>query len=272
MGVRAESNSLAITDAAALRQLETSRFGLAQLLAPATAVPLANDTLFALPSMAPIRSALDSAFTRYLADRRMHSPDTRIGVGAGHDVVLFDQALLALPDTRFALAGIVNRMDRAYVAPQTCGEIRLIYRLIRTTAGDKPPRLPMTLNLVLHARQLAASAITETGAALATRLTANDGALATVHAAQIDRIETNVQIGHRPQSTAQDFRTDYLQNVFKLDPSSQQFHPAPMENQIDRDRLLADPSLGREFRDWLLAPDNLRALDRGTLLIPERFL
>jgi hypothetical protein len=286
MGVRAESNSLAITDAAALRQLETSRFGLAQLLAPATAVPLANDTLFALPSMAPIRSALDSAFTRYLADHRMHSPDTRIGVGAGHDVVLFDQALLASPDTRFALAGIVNRMDRAYVAPQTCGEIRLIYRLIRTTAGDKPPRLPMTLNLVLHARQpqedvscaelaarwLAASAITETGAALATRLTANDGALATVHAAQIDRIETNVQIGHRPQSTAQDFRTDYLQNVFKLDPSSQQFHPAPMENQIDRDRLLADPSLGREFRDWLLAPDNLRALDRGTLLIPERFL
>lgn len=286
MAVRAESNSLAITDAAALRQLETSRFGLAQLLAPATAVPLTNDTLFALPSMAPIRSALDSAFTRYLADHRMHSPDTRIGVGAGHDVVLFDQALLASPDTRFALAGIVNRMDRAYVAPQTCGEIRLIYRLTRTTAGDKPPRLPMTLNLVLHAKQpqemiscaelaarwLAASALTETGAALAARLTARDGPLATVHAAQIDRIETNVQIGHRPQSTAQDFRTDYLQNVFKLDPMAQQFQQAPMENQIDRDRLLADPALGREFRHWLLAPDNLRALDRGTLLIPERFL
>jgi hypothetical protein len=45
-----------------------------------------------------------------------------------------------------------------------------------------------------------------------------------------------------------------------------------MENQIDRDRLLADAALGREFRDWLLAPDNLRAFDRGTVLIPEKFL
>ncbi len=290
MGVRAESNSLAITDAEALRQLETSRFGLAQMLAPmlapGTAAPRDNDTLFALPGMAPIRSALDSAFTRYFADHRMRSPDTSIGVGAGHDVALFDKARLTAPDTRFALAGLVNRMDRAYVAPQTCGEIRLIYRLTRTSAGDAPPRLPMTLNLVLHAKRpqedvacatlaarwLTASALTETGAALAARLTAKDGPLATVHAAQIDRIETNVQIGHRPQSTAQDFRTDYLQNVFKLDPSSQQFLPAPMENQIDRDRLLADPVLGREFRDWLFAPDKLRALDRGTLLIPERFL
>ena len=34
------------------------------------------------------------------------------------------------------LAGIVNRMDRAYVAEDNCGEIRLIYRLTRTTAPE----------------------------------------------------------------------------------------------------------------------------------------
>ena len=57
---------------------------------------------------------------------------------------------------RFVLAGIVNRMDRTYVAEASCGEIRLIYRLTRINkaAGDDaaPPRLPMTLNLVLKAK------------------------------------------------------------------------------------------------------------------------
>lgn len=269
--VTARADSLAVTDAKALHALEASRFGLAQLLAPNGTAPIANDALFAEPSMAPIRIALDNDFARYRA---------------GDDVRLFDKTTLTSPDTRFVLSGIVNRMDRAYVAPETCGEIRLIYRLTRTNPGDKPPRLPMTLNLVLHAkapgeritcadlaaRWLAASAFTETGTALADRLIATDGPLSSVNAAQIDRIETNIQIGHRPKSEAGDFRTDYLQKVFHLDASKNQFREAPMENQIDRDRLLADPSLGRAFRDWLLAPDNLRAFDRGTLLIPEKFL
>ena len=45
-----------------------------------------------------------------------------------------------------------------------------------------------------------------------------------------------------------------------------------MENQIDRARLLADDGLKREFRAWLLDPVNLAAFDRGTALIPEKFL
>ena len=83
-------------------------------------------------------------------------PKETIGVGAGFDFQLFDRALLYSPDTRFVLAGIVNRMDRTYVAEASCGEIRLIYRLTRINkaAGDDaaPPRLPMTLNLVLKAK------------------------------------------------------------------------------------------------------------------------
>ena len=59
------------------------------------------------------------------------------------------------------LAGIINRMDRAYLAEANCGEIRLIYRLTRTDGpeaaagtGDAAasPRLPMTLNVVLKAK------------------------------------------------------------------------------------------------------------------------
>jgi hypothetical protein len=284
---QAEGSGLAITDAQALHALEASRFGLAQMLAPAAAAPIPNDALFALPGIMPVRAALDEAFTRYLGDHRARAPQETIGIGAGYDVLLFDKAMLTSSDTRFALAGIVNRMDRAYVAPETCGEIRLIYRLVRTHAGAAPQRLPMTLNLVLHAKEpsdasitcadlarrwLASAAFSDTGQVLADRLVAADGPLASVTAKLIDRIETNIQIAHRPKSNTQDFRTDYLQKVFHFDRAGNQFREAPMENQIDRDRLLADPVLGREFRDWLLAPENLRAFDRGTVLIPEKFL
>jgi hypothetical protein len=145
----------------------------------------------------------------------------------------------------------------------------------------------MTLNLVLRAkdlndasvtcadlagRWLDSASFTETGAARADRLLKPDGPLATITAAHVDRVETNLQIVHRPKSETQEFRTDYLQKVFRFDATVKQFREAPMENQIDRDRLLADAALGRAFRDWLLAPVNLLAFDRGTVLIPEKFL
>jgi hypothetical protein len=285
-----EGNGLAVTDPGVLRALETHGthgLGLAQLLDTARSIPIPNDALFALPAMTPVRAALDDAFTHYLAEHQNRQPRVSIGVGPGHDVQLFDKVMLTSPDARFILAGIVNRMDRAYVAPDTCGEIRLIYRLTRTATGTTPPRLPMTLNLVLHAkdpndasvtcadlaaRWLDSAPFAETGVALADRLLKPGGPLATITAAHIDRIETNLQIAHRPKSDTREFRTDYLQKVFRFDASAKQFREASMEDQIDRDRLLADAALGRAFRDWLLAPKNLRAFDRGTVLIPEKFL
>ena len=70
----------------------------------------------------------------------------------------------------------------------------------------------------------------------------------------IDRIETNLQIAHAPKSAVRDFRTDYLLKVFRYDAQARMFEEAPMENQIDRERILADDSLRREFKAWLLDP------------------
>ena len=84
---------------------------------------------------------------------RQASPSETIGVGEGFDVQLFDRANLKSANTRFVLAGIVNRMDRAYVSEESCGEIRLIYRLARFETGrNTATRLPMTFNLVMKAR------------------------------------------------------------------------------------------------------------------------
>ncbi len=290
----------AIIDPLALRDLDRGRFGLGRVMLPARSAdePLSNSQLFALPSMEPVRKALDAEFDKYIARHKASLANETIGVGNSFDFQLFDRALLFSPTTRFVLAGIVNRMDRAYVHEADCGEIRLIYRLTRTDIPEPTgenavsPRLPMTLNVVLKAkgdaatdasgkpldcadiarRWLAAGELPLTGAALAAKLTAKDGPLGLIGPADITHIETNLQIAHAPKSPLRDFRTDYLMKVFDYDARSKTFTEAPMENQIDRERVMADARLGGEFKAWLLEPAHFAELDRGTILIPEKFL
>jgi hypothetical protein len=281
----------AIIDPDALRELDRGRFGLTRIMMPARSAdaPLTNAQLFALPSMAQVATALDADVARYVERHKANLPNESIGVGAGFAFQLFDRAQLYSADTRFVLSGIVNRMDRAYAAPENCGEIRLIYRLTQTNAaviGEAAvtPRLPMTLNVVLRAkadgeaiscaeiarRWLAAGSLTATGAELAGTLTAPGGALDSVRPENIDRIETNVQIAHAPKSAVREFRTDYLMKVFKYDAGA--FVESPLQDQIDRELLLKDDTLAREFKTWLLAPEHFSEFDRGTVLIPDKFL
>jgi hypothetical protein len=289
----------AIIDPLALRELDRGRLGLGRIMLPAATAdaPLANGRLFALPSMAPVRKALDAEFDRYSTRHRADFPDESVGVGTPYDVQLFDRSLLYADGSRFVLSGIINRMDRAYVSPDGCGEIRLIYRLTRTSLPEPAeaaasPRLPMTLNVVLKAkadraadgngatlgcaeiarRWLDAGESAATGAELAAKLTARDGPLDLIRPDNIDRIETNLQIAHAPKTPRHDFRTDYLLKVFRYDAQAQRFEQAPLENQIDRERIAADPELRREFRAWLLDPGHFVELDRGTILLPDKFL
>jgi hypothetical protein len=291
----------AITDPLALRELDRGRFGLSRILMPTRSAdaPITNSQLFALPSMAPVRKALDDEFERYVARHKSDQPSETIGVGSAYDVQLFDRALLYSPDSRFVLAGIINRMDRAYLSEANCGEIRLIYRLTRTDVPETgtgtadaatSPRLPMTVNVVLKAkadhattrggvaitcaeiarRWLATAHSPLTGAELAEQLLSSDGPLDLIEAGNIDLIETNLQIAHVPKSATRDFRTDYLLKVFHTNARNGVFERVPLENQIDRERILSDDHLKRDFRAWLL--EHISELDRGTILIPERFL
>src|SRR5215211_5759514 len=192
----------AITDPATLRELDGGKFRLDRMLQPerSAGIPLANSELFDVPSMVPVRRAIDGEFDRYIARHGASLPKETIGVGEGFDFQLFDRTLLYSGQTRFVLAGIVNRMDRTFAAEASCGEIRLIYRLTRMNkaAGDdaSPPRLPMTLNLVLKAKG-EGSTITCSDIAgrwLAAPLGARDGPLDLISYDNIDRIETNLQI------------------------------------------------------------------------------
>src|SRR5256886_4312755 len=225
----------AITDPAALRELDGGKFRLDRMLVPERSadIPLASSALFALPSMAPVRQAIDGEFDRYVARHRVNLPTETIGVGEGFDLQLFDRTLLYSAETRFVLAGIVNRMDRTYAAEASCGEIRLIYRLTRmnNAAGDdaSPPRLPMKPNPVLKARgersTIACSEIADRwlAAPLGGSLSAKDGPLDPIGHENIDRIENNLQIAHAPKTSGRDFSTDSLLKGFRYDGQARGF-------------------------------------------------
>ena len=182
-------------------------------------------------------------------------------------------------------------MDRTYLDEVGCGEVRLIYRLTRTGGAfeEGAARLPVTLNLVLRAkgdrasemkitcaeiarRWLASGSESATGAELAAKLSAKDGPLDLIEPENLDLIETNLQIAHAPKSAVRDFRTDYLLKVFRYETATRSFEESPLENQIDRDRILADENLKRDFKAWVLHPRHFAQLDSGTLLLPEQFL
>ncbi|EJN13661.1 hypothetical protein PMI42_02991 [Bradyrhizobium sp. YR681] len=279
----------AITDPDALRKLDQSDvLTVSRLLWPERNAnfPLTTDLLFSsLPQLKEIPPAIDAEFDRYIAQQKAAWPTETIGAGEGFDVQLFDRANLKSPHTRFVLTGIVNRMDRAYVSEESCGEIRLIYRLARFETGPdgskSATRLPMTFNLVMKARdarQTDASGKPVTCAEVARRWLDNGDWQGLIGGgfhpsdAMLDRIETNIQISIAPKSALHDFRSDYLLKVFKYNAATKTFQESTLENQIDRDRILADDALRREFKDWLLAPENLREFDRGTVLVPEKFL
>ncbi|MBB4364083.1 mono/diheme cytochrome c family protein [Bradyrhizobium sp. CIR18] len=271
----------AITDPDLLRRLdEGDALTLQRLLAPERKADasLTTDRLFSeLPQLKDIPPAIDAEVDRYVKGQKAAYPSETIGVGEGFDVQLFDRAVLNSRDTRFVLAGIVNRMDRAYASEESCGEIRLIYRLARFD-GTTATRLPMTLNLVMKARdarQTDANGKPISCAELARRWLDNGNwqeLIGSRDDAMLDRIETNIQLSVAAKSALHDFRSDYLLKVFKYNSATKAFEESTLENQIDRDRIMADDALRRDFKDWLLAPEHLREFDRGTVLIPEKFL
>src|SRR6201986_323472 len=94
---------VAITDPWALRELDLGEhaasgldrtwFGLRPFVTPtpSAGVSILHDELFSLPSMVPVRKALDKEFDRYIARHAVDLPRETIGVGASFDWQMFDR-------------------------------------------------------------------------------------------------------------------------------------------------------------------------------------
>lgn len=177
---------VAITDSEAMRVLETRGFAFSSLMSrgwkrgQSTSV-MSNAELAKVAPIAALKSVVGDEFSAYLDNyiKRTGITRSRITEGTKGSYRLFDLDVLVSEHARFELVGVINRMDRIFRSPATCGEIRLIYRLAyriealgmkpRLKEGGNPrrdkdwifdrqpkdwleSRLPMTLNLVLGAR------------------------------------------------------------------------------------------------------------------------
>lgn len=202
-----------------------------------------------------------------------HSHDKKLGPSMAFVHRLFDVRWLKSRFAQFELVGVVNRMDRAVFNPETCGELRLIYRL----AYQKPQagvtiasRLPMTVNVVF----LLPSQPTCAEQAKPWLNLTDDALLAAVGRAHLKSVEINLQAVRWPATIRPDMggHAVYFLRVFKAKTNAGPFELAPLENTPDVEKLLHAKPLRQELLDWLKQKDNLAAVDKGVAVMPEKFL
>lgn len=294
-------SSVAVTEPETLIALERSGLSIGQLLGPALGLTrdVDNSGLFSVRALAPVRDAVK----QQIADAPKNSPDPFVSRLGKDYSQRFNPKYIDDPGSTLVLTGVLNRMDRGYLGHTECGEVRFVYRFhysVEEKSGLRvSSRLPLTMALVFNAKPVdgtgrasrdrprtKAEACAEVASRwlkagekdlppeqLAAWLRSPEGPLAPdmVNASQIMRLELNMQVVRLSASARRDFggHAEYLLKIFKWDAATGQFHESKMENQIDRATVLADRDA---FRDWLLTDRNIFDLDRGRLVVDERFL
>lgn len=197
--------------------------------------------------------------------------DSLLGVGMQFGHRLFDVRWLKSPSAKFELVGVVNRMDRAVFNLNTCGELRLIYRLSYEQKQNGVlvrSRMPMTVNAVFklpydsNCQSVAKSWVSTQSEALK-KWTAKE---------RLKSLEVNLQSVRWPSTIRGDMggSAEYLLQVHKIENGV--FVLSPLENTPNIEKIMADVGMRKELLNWLLVPANIKALDAGTINIPEKYL
>lgn len=271
---------LALTDQTALLELERLGFGFQRFVLGASGDTRDNAAGY-----------LESARYRELVTvlerelLRIRTADRASGVGMRYAHRVFDARWLRAQAFRFELVGVVNRIDRRAFAPDTCGELRLIYRLAYDHAIDGQhvrSRVPLTLNVVRwlpanpscadQARRWLVRATD--GPALAQELTTAPGPLSepVLRETVAKSIEVDLQSVRWPATVRPNMtgHAEYLLKVFRV--HADRWEESALENTPDVTLLRARPGLRAELWQWLHTPEALRATDAGTVVVPEKFL
>ncbi len=267
---------LLVTDPLVMRALEDAGYDLGSLLDGAAArdnAALANGKRF---GSVVVRLEKD------LVEAKTEDPSSGVGMAKSHR--LFDVRWLRAKSARFELVGVTNRLDRRpFALNGACGETRFVYRLSYATTKNGTAiasRLPATIAFTTWVRESDCAAAAKrwvlpsglAGAALAARLTEEEGPLARARVASFRSLELNLQRVRWPSTIRPDLggHAEYLMRVFHEGAGA--LVVGTLENTPDVAALGADPQLRAELLAWLLRPEQLDRLDRGTLLLPEKFL
>ena len=271
--------ALIVSDVAVLQGLEARGLSFGRVMAASGEIGQALQT-------SPLVRVLTAAVTDEVVTRHRDDPTTSYGPGSYSRALrhLFDPAWLSSDHSHFELVGVVNRLDRALMDPESCGEIRLIYRLALTPPGRPTTRLPMTVNVLFP--QLPQPRVAEDCRAVATewlaieRASKRVGLLAALvdhplrdidegarraHYA-FDRVEINFQLLHEePRAVDTDDHSEYVLRGFRR-----------ADGALVEDALIDTPSdsLDETGRARLAAwvAENLNAVDAGNAIIPARIL
>ncbi len=271
---------LAVSDLQLLRQLESAGLDVATTaeFGPRPESPPNNAELHAHASYRELVAVLQDDLAEFEAK------DPLLGIGMKYAHRAFDAGWLSRPDFRFELSGIVNRIDRKDFAPETCGEVRFLYRLAYTVQVDGQTihsRVPMTMNVVRWLPRDERDCQDEarrwhldvTGPDARNALLSSTGPLAQLTTrTHLKSVEVNLQNARWPSTVRPNMagHAEYLMRVFTRDGAH--LKPATLENTPDVARLRSNPDLQARLRHWLQRPEVLRALDRGTVLLPQEFL
>jgi hypothetical protein len=265
----ASPDQLFVTDTAELTALEKQGFGFSELVFASQKHLNNNKELYQITAYKDISDSLATDL------RNLPKADKLLGVGMAYSHRLFNPDWLAAESSFYELVGIVARLDRAPFQIQSCGEIRVIYRLAyrnKSVANTIYSRLPMTVNVVFWARDENNTAndcakVAAHWQNLSGNLVRNK---ATLTPTNLKAIEVNMQSVRWPSTVRPDFggHAEYFLRVFKK--SSGKFKPAPLENTPDAKKIRGNAQLKKEMFAWLA--QNLAAIDQGTAVLPDKFL
>lgn len=286
---------LTLTNPKFLRMLESSGFSINQVLGISVgAAKISNADLFSDPTAQIVKATIEADIEAF------KKADKEAGVGTGYSKRLFDVKNLSTSRARFVLVGLVNRQDKEFKSPDTCGEMRLIYRLaynVKVDDEDVSSRLPMTINVILHAKKSTDKTLTcaqiatrwlnmySTGdlnnmedetkiKAAVTALVSTDSFLDKTRYTKsfLKALEINLQVIRTPAVVRPDFgaNSDYLLRHFKWIESKNSFEVDYLENQIDKERIAKSPEL--LFKLQKIIKENVKAINDGTYIFPQEFL
>jgi hypothetical protein len=160
----------------------------------------------------------------------------------------------------FKLIAVVNRMDRMDFNPNSCGEVRFIYRLSYSSPKSSSS-LPFFLTAVYKYPKM------ENCASFAKRWVGYPVRHRALKDIEFKQLEMNFQSLRFTSGYMHDFggQAMYMQRIFKIVDGRLQ--PVPLENTPDVLYIEKNPELMAKFVDWLKSGENLKKLDEGTLNI-----
>lgn len=237
--------------------------------------PSENQVRYVLsqPSLFQLRETLSNR----LASRFNPAKGTSYAITSAHR--LFNPDWFKSEMTRFDLVGVINRIDRQFLTPKGCGETRLIYRL---SYSQKNPstysRLPLTMMMIFQPPIDCASWVTLWASTNEIIDSGNIARLSVVlrpffQSQNLSSIEFNLQSERWPSTIKPDTSgyAEYDMWAFVYNKARNSFEAGPLENTPDM-RLLAQPVLTKQLLDFIKTPNNLKSLDEGRLVLPEKFL